>query len=171
MQGQGIGGFRQAGFAAGGEVGLEDVAGGDPAEQGLHLGPIALRWRVPVPGLQGNGRHRGLRVQTTARTSARWLGRPVVRIGWGSEGLQPGRHRRQPIGILPLQPAAPGGALEVDQRIMAGCPQGGHVAGAPVVGWFHPGTGLVGQPTQPRPSPPLQLRQGREGIAGSGLAG
>ena len=169
MQGQGIRWLRQVGFAAGGEVGLEDVAGGDPAEQGLHLGSIVLWWRVPLPGLQRNGRHRGVWGQITARTTARRLGRPLVRVGWGSEGIQPGRHRRQPIGILPLQPAAPAGALEVDQRIMAGRPQGGHVAGAPVVGRFHPGTGLVGQPTQPRPSPPLQLRQGREGIAGTGL--
>ena len=171
MQGQGIGCFRQAGFAAGGEVGLKDVAGGDPAEQGLHLGSIALRRRVPLPGLQRDRRHRGVWGQITAWTAARRLGRPVVRIGRGSEGIQPGRHRRQAIGILPLQPAAPAGALEVDQRIMAGRPQGGHVAGAPVLGWLHPGTGLVGQPAQPRPSPPLQFRQGREGIAGTGLAG
>jgi hypothetical protein len=151
-----IGLLRQLLLAAGGEVGLEQIPGGDPVLQLAHPCGKAGRIAVPVPGVQG---HRHGLVWSLPR---RWEGR--------DQGHQPLGQALQAAGIVPLQPQRLGGVVKHQQRIHPHRPEHRHGWPLPVVARLQPGPRLIAEPAQPHPPIGLQLGQGRKGVAATGVA-
>ena len=78
--------------------------------------------------------------------------------GLVGQGLDHGDQLVEQGAVTALQPQPLLLVVELQHRIMAGRPEHGHVALAPMVARFHPGTGPIGQPAHPMAA---ARRQGR----------
>ena len=141
----------QPGLAAGREVGLEQVAGGNPGLQLAHLLGEGGRVGVPAPVFQGQlGGRRGRACWRCGRDQCcKFL---------------------QPLRIASLQPQQLVAVLKHHPGVGLHGRQQGQRRRAPVGRWLHPGSGLVAEPTQPGLAAGRQFRQHGKGIAGTGLA-
>ena len=142
-------------LAAGGEIGLEQVAGGDQSADLIHLPGVGLAAGVPLPAMQRDRPGAGQRRSGSS----------------GGQGLDQGRQLcHQPL-FTALQPELLALGIDRQHRIVARRPEAGHGRGAPVGRRLQPGAGLVGQPAHPVAAAAGHRLQGEEGIAGVRLAG
>ena len=144
IEGQGIGGGRQNLLTASTEVGLKQVAPGNQVAHLAHLVGEAGGAGMPMPGPQGDGGGFGGRL-----------------VG---QGLDHGGQLTKQGAVTTLQPEPLLLLIEPQHRVMAGRPEHGHVALAPMGARFHPGPGPVGQPTHPVATAGHHRRQGAKGV-------
>ena len=144
IEGQRIGGSCQILFTTGAEVGLKQIAPGDQVAHLAHLVGEAGGAGVPMPGPHGDGGGFG--------------GRSV------GQGLDHGGQLTKQAAVAALQPQPLLLLIEPQHRVMAGRPEHGHVALAPMGARFHPGTGPVGQPAHPVATAGHHLSQGAKGV-------